>query len=120
MSASVQGQSSARRKLALGAVAGVMLSPVAAALGAAVGARLGDRPIGWALAVKLIGVAAGLAACLFVVVNGGLIDESGSARPLGFMAVLGALAGVVAVAMFVAARRMWPVGSAAPHQGGSN
>jgi hypothetical protein len=96
-------------ELAIGAVGGVLLSPVAAAIGAVVGLRIGNRRVGPGVTGALVAVAIGLAVCVFVALNGGLIDESGSASSLLFVTVLGALAGAAAVMVFVGARRIVPV-----------
>lgn len=93
-------------ELAIGAAGGVLLSPVAAAIGAIVGVRIGDRRLGPGLAGALVAMAVGLAVCVFVALNGALIDESGSFSSLLFVVTLGGLAGAAAVAIFVGARRI--------------
>ena len=92
-------------ELVLGALGGVLLSPLAALVGALIGWRVGERRIGLGEAIALVGLASGGAVCLFAALNGGLIDESGSAGPLLFVGVLGALAGSVATACFAGVRR---------------
>ena len=93
-------------ELALGAVGSVLLSPAAAVVGAVIGVRIGDRRIGPGAAGALVAMAVGLAACLFVAMNRGLIDESGSVGSLLFVSVLGALAGATATVIFLGARSL--------------
>ena len=95
--------------LMIGAVMGVLLSPVAAGFGAVVGLRLGNRRIGPRAVGSLVAVAIGLAVCVFVVLNGGLIDESGSVSSLLFVTTLGALAGTASVLIFAGLRQVVPV-----------
>jgi hypothetical protein len=96
-------------ELALGAGGGVLLSPVAAVIGAIVGLRLGNRQIGLRVAASLVAMAIGLAVCLFVALNRGLIDESGSISSLLFVTTLGALAGTVAVLIYAGLRQVVPI-----------
>jgi uncharacterized membrane protein len=96
----------------IGAVGGVLLSPVAAAVGAVLGQRIGNQRIGPGVTGALIALAIGLAVCVFVAMNGGIIDESGSISSFFFVTTLGALAGAAAVLIFVGARRIVPVESA--------
>lgn len=95
--------------LIIGAMGGVLLSPVAAAIGAILGQRIGNRRIRPRMAGALVAIAVGLAVVVFVAMNGGLIDESGSISSLLFVTTLGALAGTAAVLIFVGARRIAPV-----------
>ena len=96
-------------ELAIGAMGGVLVSPVAAGIGAVVGLRLGNRRIGPGMVGALVAVAVGLAVCVFVAMNGGLIDESGSTSSLLFVATIGAIAGAASVLIFAGVRRVVPV-----------
>lgn len=95
--------------LAIGAMGGVLLSPVAAGIGAVVGLCLGNRRIGPRVVGALVTVAIGLAVCVFVALNGGLIDESGSTGSLLFVITLGALAGAASIFILAGVRRVVPV-----------
>ncbi len=92
-------------ELKWGAMGGVLLSPVAAGIGAALGLRLGNRRIGLRVAGSLVAVAIGLAVCVSVAMNGSFIDESGSIGSLLFVTTLGALAGTAAVLIFATTAR---------------
>jgi hypothetical protein len=92
--------------LMIGAVMGVLLSPVAAGIGAVAGLRLGSRRIGTRAVGSLVAVAIGLAVFVFVALNGGLIDESGSIRSQLFVTTLGGLAGTAAIVIFAGLRQV--------------
>ena len=103
-SAGGDGNEGLATELALGLIGGVLLSPIAAVIGAFIGRRIHDRR----LEVKVVGavfaVAVIVAVSLFVALNGGLIDESGSISSLHFVTTLGAIAAAVAVSIFAALR----------------
>jgi hypothetical protein len=88
---------------------GVLLSPVAAGIGAILGLRMSNRRIGLRVVGSLIAVAVGLAVSVFIAMNGGLIDESGSISSLLFVTTLGVLAGTAAVMIFAGLRRVVPL-----------
>jgi hypothetical protein len=92
-----------------GAMGGVLLSPVAAGIGAILGLRMSNRRIGLRVVGSLIAVAVGLAVSVFIAMNGGLIDESGSISSLLFVTTLGVLAGTAAVMIFAGLRRVVPL-----------
>ncbi len=92
-------------ELALGFVGGVLLTPVAALVGAAVGFILNGRRIGPVIGLVLIASASALPVCLLVALNGGFVDENVSLRSLQWVAALGALGGTVAVAFYSLARQ---------------
>ena len=108
-SAGGDGPSGLGTDLMIGAMGGVLLSPVAAAIGAVLGRRIGNRRVGPLAAGALVAITIVLAVCVFVAMNGGFIDESGSISSLLFVTTLGALAGLAAVSIFVVARRIVPV-----------
>ena len=79
--------------LMLGFGGGVFLSPLPAAIGGVIGWRLGDRRLGPALALGIIGLSALIGVALWAALGGVADDASGWPFP----AALGVLAGVVAV-----------------------
>lgn len=87
-------------EMAFGFAAGVMLSPIALAIGAIVGWRLEGRPTSWRDRGRLVGLTIVIGVALFALLNRGLIDESGSTDSLQFVVTLGALCGVVAVVVY--------------------
>ncbi len=92
-------------ELVVGAIGGLMLSPVSAAIGAVAGYLIGDRRVGPGLAVGLVAIGACCAFGLFAILTLGELDGGDSYSSLRFAICLGALAGAIAVAIFVLARR---------------
>lgn len=92
--------------LAIGLIGGVLLSPFAAGIGAFLGWRIHDRRLSARVVGAVVAVAVGVAVSLFVALNGGLINESGSISSLLFVTTLGALAAAVAASIFAALRRV--------------
>ena len=84
--------------LVLGSIGGVLLSPVAALFGSGFAFVLYGRRIGPFAVSVLTASASGLAVAFWYILNGGFADETGSLAPLMWIAVLGALAGLVSVA----------------------
>lgn len=93
-------------ELMLGLIGGIVLSPIAAAMGAGVGRVIGVRPVGPVLGLSLVMLAAAVAGLLMVALNGGPTDElDGSLNGFVFVVTLGAMAGSVAVTVFELLRR---------------
>jgi hypothetical protein len=93
-------------ELVLGFFGALALSPLCAAIGACVGWKLGLRPLRWARSAAVLLVAAALAFALYVWLNRGLVDESGSTDSVWFVLTLGGLAGLIAVSAYSTCRRV--------------
>ena len=82
-------------ELVLGTIGGLLLSPLAAGIGAFVGWCVGGRSLTVLRAAGLIASAALLAVGLLSALSGGQVDDAGSTNSLRFAGVHGALAGTV-------------------------
>ncbi len=92
-------------ELVFGTIGGLMLSPVSGAIGAVAGYLIGERRVGPGLVVGVVAVGIFCAFSLFAILTLGELDGGDSYSSLRFVLFLGALAGAIAVAIFVLARR---------------
>lgn len=91
-------------EVVLGFIGGLVISPVGAVFGALVGRRLLFRPLRAIEVLALMFLPAAIGIGLFVVVNGGLIDEGESTDSVQFVLALSALSWLVGVVCYSVAR----------------